>query len=482
MEALGATLITVRLGLLALLVLGLGGWLVRAFIRRRCYTQLLLTLEQLANTEVMGLKLRPGFGNEPSALTLQVADPPPDAASMQLDTSTLVEPSAQLALFTFGLAALDARLVVRAADEAGRRGLEAARSGALPLVADFFEGEACHFNRIAVTEKGVTFALGPDEHRRLEQLLPLLCWVTKALLSAAWWLPPSPLPLSAASPSSAFRGGPDLDSSAAIWFIEGPKLHERTGPFSLEQLIALLQRGRISWLTRATNGDTQPLTPLHRLPAVQSVCFSTSAGEASTASTVGKTEAKRPKVRGRRLFDFLQYDFLLLVLLAVAVLASCQAGEDLQRAGVGQRSSTWPTTTAEIVGAQLAVRKTDDGQYYWPSLRYRYSVEGKQLIGKRWRYRYVWRFGGYSGDLDMVKRALASYPVGKRVQVAYDPKRPRESVLEPGAHRVELVSGVIKASLSGLCLLLIAAAALARASAARARRRLRKALASTTPP
>lgn len=482
MEALGATLITVRLVLLALLVVGLATWLARAFLRRRRYAQLLFTLEQLANTEVMGLKLRPGFRNEPAALTLRVADAPSDAASMQLDTSTLVEPSARLAPFTFGLAALDARLVVRVADDTARRGIEAARRGALVLLADFFEGEACRFNRIAVTGKSATFAFGPSEHRRLERLLPALCWVTKALLSAAWWLPPSPLPLSADLPSSAFRGGPDFDASAAIWFVEGPTLQQQTGPFSLEQLIALLQRGRISWLTRASNGDTQPLTPLHRLPALRSVCFSTSSGEASTAPAVRKPKAKPPKGRGRRLFDFLQYDLFLLVLLAVAALASCQAGEDLQRAGLGQRSSTWPTTTAEIVGSRLAVRKTDDGQYYWPSLRYRYSVDGKALSGQRWRYRYVWRFDGYSGDLAMVKRALAAYPVGKRVLVAYDPQDPRESVLEPGAHQVELVSGVIKASIAGLCLLLIAAAALARSSAARARRRLRRALESTTPP
>lgn len=133
-----------------------------------------------------------------------------------------------------------------------------------------------------------------------------------------------------------------------------------------------------------------------------------------------------------------------------------------------------------MIHSKIAVRKTENNTYYWPEIRYRYRVQGQWFSGARWRYRYVWRFDGFSNDRTEVQRAHQRYPVGRQVQVAYNPQDLGQSVLEPGICRVEQISAAIKVALMAGALLLLLAG-MARLMECRSRRRARQAICLKVP-
>jgi hypothetical protein len=259
METLGAALTTIRLALLLLLLAAAAGWVLRWILLIRRQPLVMGRIEALAESGFLGFDVEPGSAGGYPAMTLVAPDAPEPAAAIRLDTDASGQSPAELLPLDLGVRALDARFAVRAADDCARRGMEAARSGALQMAGDFFDGWAARFARVSVADSGVHFAFGSGQAQRLEEVLPYMGWVAKALLSAAWWLPPSRLPS-----SGAFRGGPELAASAPVWYLELPGRADRAGPLDLEQVVELLRRGRISWLTRASqgaDGSASPTTP-----------------------------------------------------------------------------------------------------------------------------------------------------------------------------------------------------------------------------
>ena len=79
----------------------------------------------------------------------------------------------------------------------------------------------------------------------------------------------------------------------------------------------------------------------------------------------------------------------------------------------------------------------DSSDRFKPSITYVYEVNGRQYRGGR-----VTVAIPFSSNISWLsRRTLAKYPVGTKVDVRYNPKNPRESVLHPwsAGHAVRLL-------------------------------------------
>ena len=92
-------------------------------------------------------------------------------------------------------------------------------------------------------------------------------------------------------------------------------------------------------------------------------------------------------------------------------------------------SRGWASTTGEVVSSDVVVVVNEAGetQSYGARVVYTYLVSGRRHESNRVSFgRGLLREGGE------VTALVERYPEGARVRVYYDPRAPRESVLEPG--------------------------------------------------
>lgn len=92
-------------------------------------------------------------------------------------------------------------------------------------------------------------------------------------------------------------------------------------------------------------------------------------------------------------------------------------------------SEAWPTVEGRVVRSEVD-HSTDSegGDSYLPQIDYTYTLDGMQYENDRVR------FGENSYSFRRQAEAeVERYPVGRRVDVYYEPGNPENSVLEPGA-------------------------------------------------
>jgi hypothetical protein len=91
-------------------------------------------------------------------------------------------------------------------------------------------------------------------------------------------------------------------------------------------------------------------------------------------------------------------------------------------------SAEWPTVEGRIT--RSVVRHSTDaegGDSYSPEVAYTYAVSGRAFEGERIK------FGENSyGSRSRAEAIAAGYPVGRQVEVYYEPANPSNAVLEPG--------------------------------------------------
>lgn len=91
-------------------------------------------------------------------------------------------------------------------------------------------------------------------------------------------------------------------------------------------------------------------------------------------------------------------------------------------------SASWPKAQSVITESRVRhSRDSDGGNSYQPKISYEYSVKNLNYKNQ------TIKFGenSYSNHSD-AEYYVSRYPIGQRVSVFYDPKRPDKSVLEPG--------------------------------------------------
>lgn len=117
----------------------------------------------------------------------------------------------------------------------------------------------------------------------------------------------------------------------------------------------------------------------------------------------------------------------LLVLLDVPIILTVMMYIGRRRI---KAAENWKMTFGEIVesGARV-VRQKRNSATYVPHVVYTYEVSGQDYRSNRVHF----GFEPPASIRSWVEAVAAPYPVGKRVNVYYDPKNPAESVLEKAA-------------------------------------------------
>lgn len=93
-------------------------------------------------------------------------------------------------------------------------------------------------------------------------------------------------------------------------------------------------------------------------------------------------------------------------------------------------STGWPTTEGVVVVSRVEAQVSSGGRStvsYFPDVRYSYAVDGRTYEGARIR---ISKIG--SSDRDYAQGVVDAYPVGRRVEVRYDPAQPDACLLEAG--------------------------------------------------
>jgi hypothetical protein len=125
---------------------------------------------------------------------------------------------------------------------------------------------------------------------------------------------------------------------------------------------------------------------------------------------------------------------LVFLVGAAIFLTGCLIGYFASRARkIAARSLTWPKVAGTITRSEIRAEKSEGGENtgsstsYRPDIAYSYEVSGKSYTGQRVRAGSV-----YVRTPKAAEAIREPYPVGRSVEVAYDPARPESSMLEPG--------------------------------------------------
>jgi Protein of unknown function (DUF3592) len=88
-------------------------------------------------------------------------------------------------------------------------------------------------------------------------------------------------------------------------------------------------------------------------------------------------------------------------------------------------SKYWPSVVGTVVASAVEQRNLENKKVYSATVRYTYSVGGKEYQSDR----IFW--GPNEGAEKKMADIVAAYPVGKGVWVQHDRKQPANAVLEP---------------------------------------------------
>ncbi len=118
-----------------------------------------------------------------------------------------------------------------------------------------------------------------------------------------------------------------------------------------------------------------------------------------------------------------------LFLLALAVLLVVGSVNHWRRARRAAGSRVWPRTTATIERSEIVKDRvgSQNMRVYVPHVEYTFEVNGRRFRGATIT---DGADGWYTGNPAHARARLAQYPVGVRVPVYYDPRRPQDSCLE----------------------------------------------------
>lgn len=115
-------------------------------------------------------------------------------------------------------------------------------------------------------------------------------------------------------------------------------------------------------------------------------------------------------------------------------------------------SKTWLWTTGQITSAEMEKRLSrgrSRSVTYHAAIVYDYSVQGTKYSGHRVA------FGEYgSSNPNHAREILNRYPLGRQVDVYYNPSKPQDSVLERRLGRAVYIGLLVGAAVFALGLLL----------------------------
>jgi hypothetical protein len=90
------------------------------------------------------------------------------------------------------------------------------------------------------------------------------------------------------------------------------------------------------------------------------------------------------------------------------------------------RATGYATVAGEITRSELEEDDRGDSRSFHPVLGYRYLLDGRQYSGDRYDYNSTWWSDAHA------HRIVVANPLGRRVDVHYDPRNPADAVLHAG--------------------------------------------------
>ena len=96
-------------------------------------------------------------------------------------------------------------------------------------------------------------------------------------------------------------------------------------------------------------------------------------------------------------------------------------------------SARWPTASAVVTVSRVRDGYLKAVKAYAPQVEYRYTVAGSEHVGSRLRFSYLSDWGSESA----ANRTISALPVGRQIDVHYNPEKPWESVVEGGLSQDE---------------------------------------------
>lgn len=108
-----------------------------------------------------------------------------------------------------------------------------------------------------------------------------------------------------------------------------------------------------------------------------------------------------------------------MIIFAIVVLAVTFGAILLYQRTKKKQTALWPSTRGRILAAQV-YRPSSDPTENQPIIDYEYAVGGNTYRSRRVKYGFTPKAGP----------TVAKYPVGREVEVFYDPANPAHAVLE----------------------------------------------------
>jgi len=126
-------------------------------------------------------------------------------------------------------------------------------------------------------------------------------------------------------------------------------------------------------------------------------------------------------------------------------------------------SKDWPAVPGEITRSEVETYRSDGKTQYLADIVYKYSVEGKTYTSSK----VTVGDPPFTSNISPAKRTQAEYPVGKAVDVYYDPEAYSSSALKPGIQNNDIIVALITGIFPFIGILVFA-------SGLRAKRRAKK--------
>ena len=114
-------------------------------------------------------------------------------------------------------------------------------------------------------------------------------------------------------------------------------------------------------------------------------------------------------------------------------------------------SKSWPSTSGTITKSEVDTWLKDGKSQYAAVIKYNYEVEGKQYEA----YNIGVNNSSSNSNMSAAKDRVQEYPVGKTVDVFYDPELPDSAALLPGvrAGDMAIAGGMLLFAIIGLLVL-----------------------------
>ena len=121
-------------------------------------------------------------------------------------------------------------------------------------------------------------------------------------------------------------------------------------------------------------------------------------------------------------------------------------------------SRSWPSITgkifrSEIVGGWESAASGNLEYMYKPDIRYEYFINGQRYEGNSVRYKTV----SASGE-SLLEDPKRQFPVGREVEVFFNPNKPSESILATARPPFYILSGLFLISIFLIILVFVGAA------------------------